>query len=192
MIGAAIEETAERHVNRVVDDQQSAALVLHGRKERRILVGESVSYVDRPARLDGSVLQGQREDKMARPRSKVDSRIEKQSPARRIDDRRAGDAKRSNVTTRQCLARHGRSQFPLPDRLAIVRIKRIDDVVFGHGDEQGGLAAGRLPIERLREKLSGNFGMEGRIEMQRFGAIPGQGRDDEVPAAIGAAVIGQN
>ena len=145
--------------------------------------------IDRPARQNGSVLQGEGKDEVARPGRQANGRVEIQSFARRVDNRRAGYAERRDVAG-QRFALHGSSEFPLqsswPVRASSACTTLLSVTAISMAGAESRPAANTAAAHRVAPD---GLGMEGRIEMQRPGPIPAQIGNDGMSASIRTAVI---
>src|SRR5437764_1874423 len=102
VIAAIAEKPAIGYVQRAVEEQQRAALVLHPRIEGLALCPQRVSDIDRPAGEGSAVLQRQTKDTVPRSGRVADHRIEVETAAGLVDDRGAGDAERVDIAAGEC------------------------------------------------------------------------------------------
>ncbi len=183
---------AERHVERAVEDDQGAALVLVARMKAIGFRVERIRDVDRPAGQRRAVLERQREDPVARTGRARNHGVEIDGGAPFVDRRRAGDPQRIDVPAPERGSRNRFAERSLPDLLSGRCIERMDAVGFRHHQQHAVARAGSAPIERLRIHLSRDPGLKCLVQMQRAGALPGQSRHDEIAAAVRMTVIAEH
>jgi hypothetical protein len=97
VVAAIAEEPAIGYVQRAVEEQQRAALVLYSRIEGLALGPQRIGDIDRPAGQGGAILQRQAKDAVPRPGGVGDHRVEVEAAAGFVDDRGAGDAERVDI-----------------------------------------------------------------------------------------------
>jgi len=175
-----------------VEDRERAALVLVPRVEALAASRQRLGNFDRPTRQWRAILQRHGKDTVARSGNICNHGVAIDRLRRLVDDRGAGDAERVDIAAIQARERDRTAQRTSPDLPTRACVDRLDIVVFGSYQKLSRRRSGRPPIERLGIEVARDLRMKARVEMDVAGAFPGQPRDDEVAAAVGAAMVGQH
>ncbi len=190
MIVAAIAVVAtEWHEDSIVQQRQSAPLVLHLRNEADAVRGEPRGDVDRETGKHAAIGQTQAVDTVPRRAMVVYHRVEVDGSAVRIDDGCAGDAKRGDVAARQRRAGDRLAEDGAPRDTPGRRIQRVDEVIFSCGNDEAVVRGGRPPVQGLRVDVPLDRTVERRVPADRRGRLPRQAGHDVVARAVGGAVV---
>src|SRR5204863_1349242 len=129
ILAAIAEMPAERDVERAVENDQCAALVLVARVETLTLGLERLRHVDGPARQDRAVLERESENLVTRAGRALRHGVDIERLALRIDHRRARDPERVDIAAPERRSRDRLAERALPDLRAVTGIERVHLVV---------------------------------------------------------------